>query len=158
MIASHRCCRFVSSTSQIVTGTSHFTWRHSVGDSESQTGFLDLTRNQLEIIWALWHNAWSCSKYPPEDVHCSHKGSAAIFTGWMLYLNYSQFVLRGQKCAKQIIPPPLHMASHSCQKSKQSQQSIFQSRVFITLIMAAFINLLPHFQLLMDPWMQYGQQ
>jgi len=71
------------------------------------------SRNQLEIIWALWHGVLSCWKWPSEDWYCGPKGVDMVSNNTQAGcdINDAQLVLRGQKCAKKtsphtIIPPP----------------------------------------------------
>ncbi len=40
----------------------------------SKVNSLSCSRNQSEMIWALWYCAISCWKYIRRWVHCSHKG------------------------------------------------------------------------------------
>ncbi len=66
------------------------------------------SRNQSEMIWALWHAALSCWKYLSED------GYTVVIKGW----TQSATILReivafkrcfiGSKCAKNISSTPLH--------------------------------------------------
>ncbi len=44
------------------------------GGHLSKVNSLSCSRNQSEMIWALWHGALSCWKYIRRWVHCSHKG------------------------------------------------------------------------------------
>ncbi len=81
MIASHSCCRFVSCTSMMRISRSTTSQRCSIGLRSSDCGghlskvnSLSCSRNQSEMIWALWHGALSCWKYIRRCVHCSHKG------------------------------------------------------------------------------------
>ncbi len=75
MIASHSCCRFVGCTSMMWISRSTTSQRCSIGlrsgDCEghlSKVNSLSCSRNQSEMIWALWHGALSCWKYSSEDV------------------------------------------------------------------------------------------
>ncbi len=43
------------------------------GGHLSKVNSLSCSRNQSEMIWALWHGALSCWKYIRRWVHCSHK-------------------------------------------------------------------------------------
>ncbi len=69
------------------------------GGHLSKVNSLSCSRNQSEMIWALWHGALSCWKYIRRWVHCSHEGMD-ISRLWRL--NNAQLVLRGPKCAKKI--------------------------------------------------------
>ncbi len=80
MIASHSCCRFVVCTSMMWISRSSTSQRCSIGlrsgdcgEHLSKVNSLSCSRNQSEMIWALWHAALSCWKYQ-KMVHCSHKG------------------------------------------------------------------------------------
>ncbi len=81
MIASHSCCRFVVCTSMMRISRSTTSQRCSIGLRSGDCGghlskvnSLSCSRNQSEMIWALWHGALSCWKYIRRWVHCSHKG------------------------------------------------------------------------------------
>ncbi len=81
MIASHSCCRFVGCTSMMWISRSTTSQRCSIGlrsgdcgDHLSKVNSLSCSRNQSEMIWALWHGALSCWKYIRRWAHCSHKG------------------------------------------------------------------------------------
>ncbi len=67
MIASRSCCRFVGCTSLISCSTT--SQRCSIGLRSGDCGgflskvnSLSCSRNQSEMIWALWHGALSCWK------------------------------------------------------------------------------------------------
>ncbi len=69
MIASRSCCRFVGFTSMMRISRSTTSQRCSIGlQSDDRGGHLSkvnslsCSRNQSEIIWALWHGALSCWK------------------------------------------------------------------------------------------------
>ncbi len=69
MIASHSCCRFLGCTSMMRISRSTTSQRCSIGlrsgDCEgnlSKVNSLSCSRNQSELIWALWHAALSCWK------------------------------------------------------------------------------------------------
>ncbi len=81
MIASHSCCRFVGCTAMMWISRSSTSQRCSIGLRSGDCGghlskvnSLSCSRNQSEMIWALWHDALSCWKYIRRWVHCSHKG------------------------------------------------------------------------------------
>ncbi len=70
MIASHSCCRFVGCTSMMRISRSSTSQRCSIGlrsgdcgEHLSKVNSLSCSRNQSEMIWALWHGALSCWKY-----------------------------------------------------------------------------------------------
>ncbi len=70
MIASHSCCRFVVCTSMMWISRSTTYQRCSIGlrsgdcgDHLSKVNSLSCSRNQSEMIWALWRGALSCWKY-----------------------------------------------------------------------------------------------
>ncbi len=69
MIASHSCCRFVGCTSMMWNSRSTTSQRCSVGLRSGDCGghlskvnSLSCSRNQSEMIWALWHGALSSWK------------------------------------------------------------------------------------------------
>ncbi len=69
MIASCRCCRFVGCTSMMRISHSTTSQRCSIGlrsgkfgGQLSKVNSLSCSRNQSEMIWALWHGALSCWK------------------------------------------------------------------------------------------------
>ncbi len=73
------------------------------GGYSSIVNSLSCSRNQFEMIWALWHGALSCWKWSERDGH----GQQQYFSkSW--HLNNAQQVLSGPKCAKKISPKPLH--------------------------------------------------
>ncbi len=81
MIASHSCCRFVGCTTMMWISRSSTSHMCSIGLRSGDCGghlskvnSLSCSRNQSEMIWALWHGALSCWKYIRRWVHCSHKG------------------------------------------------------------------------------------
>ncbi len=81
MIASRSCCRFVRCTSMMRISRSTSSKRCSIGlrsgdcgSHLSKVNSLSCSRNQYEMIWALWHGALFCWKYIRRWVHCSHKG------------------------------------------------------------------------------------
>ncbi len=110
-------CRFVSCTSMMWISCSTTSQRCSIGlrpgdcgGHLSKVNSLSCSRNQSEMIWALWHGALSCWKQPSED------GYTVVIKGWtwsatntrLWHIKDSQLVLRGPKCAKNISPRPLH--------------------------------------------------
>ncbi len=69
MISSHSCCRFVGCTSMMWISRSTTSQRCSIGLRSGDCGghlskvnSLSCSRNQSEIIWALWHGALCCWK------------------------------------------------------------------------------------------------
>ncbi len=67
MIASCSCCRFVGFTSMMRISRSTTSQRCSIGLRSGDCGghfskvnSLSCSRNQSEMIWALWHGALSC--------------------------------------------------------------------------------------------------
>ncbi len=69
MIASRSCCRFVGCTSMMRISRSTTSQRCSIGLRSGDCGghlskvnSLSCSRNQSEMIWALWHGALSCWK------------------------------------------------------------------------------------------------
>ncbi len=81
MRASRSCCRFVGCTSMMRISRSTTSQSCSIGLRSGDCGghlskvnSLSCSRNQSEMIWALWHGALSCWKYIRRWVHCSHKG------------------------------------------------------------------------------------
>ncbi len=74
MIASRSCCRFVGCTSMMWISRSTTSQRCSIGLRSGDCGghlskvnSLSCSRNQSEMIWALWHGALSCWKWSSED-------------------------------------------------------------------------------------------
>ncbi len=71
MTASRSCCRFVGCTSMMRISRSTTSQRCSIGFRSGDCGghlskvnSLSCSRNQSEMIWALWHGALSCWKDP----------------------------------------------------------------------------------------------
>ncbi len=69
LIASRSCCRFVGCTSMMWISRSTTSQRCSIGLRSGDCGghlskvnSLSCSRNQSEMIWALWHGALSCWK------------------------------------------------------------------------------------------------
>ncbi len=69
MITSHSCSRFVGCTSMMWISRSTTSQRCSIGLRSGDCGghlskvnSLSCSRNQSEMIWALWHGALSCWK------------------------------------------------------------------------------------------------
>ncbi len=69
MIASRSCCRFVGCTSMMWISRSTTSQRCSIGLRSGDCGghlskvnSFSCSRNQSEMIWALWHGALSCWK------------------------------------------------------------------------------------------------
>jgi len=116
MIVSRSCCRFVGCTSMMWISCSTTSQRCSIGLRSGDCGghlskvnSLSCSRNQSEMIWALWHGALSCWMLPSED------GYTVVIKGWTwsaTILRYVKMVLRGPKCAKKISPTPLHHHQH----------------------------------------------
>ncbi len=118
MIASRSCCRFVGCTSMMWISCSTKSQRCSIvlrsgdcGGHLSKVNSLSCSRNQSEMIWALWHGALSCwnshqkmgTLLSLRDGHGQQQ-----YSGRLWCLNDAQLVLRGPKCAKKISPRPLH--------------------------------------------------
>ncbi len=83
MISSHSCCRFVGCTSMMRISRSTTSQRCSIGLRSGDCGghlskvnSMSCSRNQSEMIWALWHGALSCWKYSSED------GYTVVIKGW----------------------------------------------------------------------------
>ncbi len=77
------------------------------GGHLSKVNSLSCSRNQSEMIWALWHGALSCWKYIRRWYTVVIKGwtwSATIIRLHVVYLNHAQLILRGSKCVKKISP------------------------------------------------------
>ncbi len=81
MIASRSCCRFVGCTSMMQISRSTTSQRCSIGLRSGDCGghlskvnSLSCSRNQSEMIWALWHDALSCWSSIRRWVHCNYKG------------------------------------------------------------------------------------
>lgn len=80
-------------------------------DHLSKVNSWSCSRNQLDIIWALWHGVLSCQKHPSKmgtlwsemDRHGHQQ-----YPGPLWLLNYAQLVLKGSKCAKEISPTRLY--------------------------------------------------
>ncbi len=114
MITSHSCCRFVGCTSMMWISRSTTSQRCSIGLRSGDCGghlskvnSLSCSRNQSEMIWALWHGALSCWKYIRRWYTVVIKGwtwSATILR-WTVAFKRSSI---GTKCAKKISPTPLH--------------------------------------------------
>ncbi len=115
MIASHSCCRFIGCTSKMWISRSTTSQRCSIGLRSGDCGghlskvnSMSCSRNQSEMIWALWHGALSCWKYIRRWYTVVIKGwiwSETILRLW--HLNDAQLVLKGPKCAKKISPPTI---------------------------------------------------
>ncbi len=83
MIASRSCSRFVGCTSMMQISRSTTSQRCSIGLRSGDCGghlskvnSLSCSRNQSEMIWALWHGALSCWKQPSEDEY------TVVIKGW----------------------------------------------------------------------------
>ncbi len=114
IIASHSCCRFVGCTSMTWISRSSTSQRCSIGLRSGDCGghlskvnSLSCSRNQSEMIWALWRCIILLELAIRRWIHCSHKGmDCNNIQLWCL--NDAQLVLRVPKCAKKISPTPLH--------------------------------------------------
>ncbi len=107
------CCRFVVCTSMMRISRSTTSQRCSIGLRSGDCGghlskvnSLSCSRNQSEMIWALWHGALSCWKY-------IRRWYTVVINGWTwsaTILRFKQRSIRtkGPKCAKKISPTPLH--------------------------------------------------
>ncbi len=69
VIASRSCCRFVGCTSRMRISRSTTSQKCSIrlrsgncGGHLSKVNSLSCSRNQSEMLWALWHGALSCWK------------------------------------------------------------------------------------------------
>ncbi len=98
MIASRSCCRFVGCTSMMWISRSNTSQRCSIGLISGECGghlskvnSLLCSRNQSEMIWALWHAALSCWKYIRRWGHCSHKGMDILFILLFIKFQYTVF-------------------------------------------------------------------
>ncbi len=81
MIVSRSCCRFVGCTSMMRISLSTTSQRCSFGLSSGDCGghsskvnSLSCSRNQSEMIWALWRCIILLEVAIRRWVHCSHKG------------------------------------------------------------------------------------
>ncbi len=90
MIASHSCCRFVVCTSMMWISRSTASQRCSIGLRSGDCGghlskvnSLSCSRNQSEMIWALWHGVLSCWKY-------IRRWYTVVIKGW----TWSETILR----------------------------------------------------------------
>ncbi len=117
MIASHSCCRFVGCTSMMWISRSTTSQRCSIGLRSGDCGghlskvnSLSCSRNQSEMIWALWHVHYPAGSSIRRWVHCSQRDGHGQqqYSGRLWCLNNAQLVLRGSKCPKKISPTPLH--------------------------------------------------
>ncbi len=114
MIASRSFCRFVGCTSMMRISRSTTSQRCSIGLRSgdfgghlSKVNSLSCSRNQSEMIWALWR-CIILLEVSSED------GCTVVIKGW----TWSATILRkavvfkrcsiGTKCAKKISPTPLH--------------------------------------------------
>ncbi len=118
IIASRSCWKFVGCTSMMWISRSTTSQRCSIGLRSGDCGghlskvnSLSCSRNQSEMIWALW--TWCIILL---KVAMRIKGIKVIkawhgrqqYSGRLWRLNNAQLVLRGPKCAKKISPTPLH--------------------------------------------------
>ncbi len=107
MIASRSFCRFWISRSTTSQSCSIGLRSGDCGGHLSKVNSLSCSRNQSEMIWALWHGALSCWKY-------IRRWYTVVIKGWtwsetiLRFINYDQLVLKGPKCAKNISTTPLH--------------------------------------------------
>ncbi len=116
MIASHSCCRFVVCTSMMRISRSTTSQSCSIGLRSGDCGghlskvnSLSCTRNQSEMIWALWHGALSCWKY-------IRRWCTVVIKGWTWSQQYSGRLVfkrcsigtNGPKVCQENTPPPLH--------------------------------------------------
>ncbi len=118
MIASHSCCRFVSCTSMMWISRSTTSQMCSIGLRSGDCGghlskvnSLSCSRNQSEMIWALWHVHYPAGSSIRRWVHCSQREGHGQqqYSGRLWRLNNAQLILTGPKCVKKISPTPLHL-------------------------------------------------
>ncbi len=90
MIASSSCCRFVGCTSMMQISRPTTSQKCSIGlrfgdcgGHLSKVNSLSCSRNQSEMIWALWHGALSCWKY-------IRRWYTVVIKGW----TWSETILR----------------------------------------------------------------
>ncbi len=138
MIASHSCCRFVGCTSMMWISRSTTSQRCSIGLRSGDCGghlskvnSLSCSRNQSEMIWALWHGALSCWKYIRRLVHCSHKGMDMVSNNTQaVAFKRCSIGTKGPKvCQENIPPPPLH---HHHQPEPLRQGRMIHAFMFFT--------------------------
>ncbi len=117
MIASHSCCRFVGCTCMIWISRSTTSQMCSIGLRSGDCGghlskvnSLSCSRNQSEMIWALWRCIILLEVASEDGYTVVIKGwhGQQQYSGRLWRLNDAQLVLRGSKCAKKISPTPLH--------------------------------------------------
>ncbi len=102
MIASHSCCRFVVCTSMMRISRSTTSQRCSIGLRSGDCGghlskvnSSSCSRNQSEMIWALWRCIILLEVHQ-KMVHCSHKRDGhgqQQYSGRLWRLNNVQLVL-----------------------------------------------------------------
>ncbi len=117
MIASHSCCRFVVCTSMMWISRSTTSQRCSIGLRSADCGghlskvnSLSCSRNQSEMIWALWHGSLSCWKYIRRWYTVVIKGwtwSATILRSAVAFKRCS-IGTQGPKVCQENIPHTLH--------------------------------------------------
>ncbi len=80
------------------------------GDYLSKVNSLSCSRNQSEMIWALWRCIILLEVAIRKWVHCIQKGMDMVSNNTQVScgVNNAQLVLRGPKCAKNISLTPLH--------------------------------------------------
>ncbi len=76
----------------------------------SKVNSLSCSRNQSEMIWALWHDALSCWKYIRRWYTVVIKGWTWSATILREAVAFKQCLIgtKGPKCVKKISPTPLH--------------------------------------------------
>ncbi len=117
MIASRSICRFVGCTSMMWISRSTTSQRCSIGLRSGDCGghlskvnSLSCSRNQSEMIWALWHGALSCWKYIRRCYTVVIKGwtwSATILRQAVVFKRYS-IGIKWPKVCQENIPTPLY--------------------------------------------------
>ncbi len=109
MIASRSCCRFWISRSTTSQRCSIGLRSGDCGGHLSKVNSFSCSRNQSEMIWALWHGALSCWKYIRRWVHCSHKGMDMVRNNTQVYKLWSIGTKGPKVCQEYIhhtITPP----------------------------------------------------
>ncbi len=139
MIASCSCCRFVGCTSMMWISRSTTFQRCSIGLRSGDCGghlskvnSLSCSRNQSEMIWALWHGALSCWKYIRRWVHCSHKGMDMVSNNTQVVaFKWCSIGTKGPKVCQEnipqtITPPPPAWTVETWQDGSMLSCSLWQ--------------------------------
>ncbi len=137
MIASRSYCRFVVCTSMMRISRSTTSQRCSIGLRSSDCGghlskvnSLSCSRNQSEMIWALWHGALSGWKYIRRWYTVVIKGWTCSATILRLAVAFKRCSF-GTKCAKKTSPTPLHHPHHQPEPLRQGR--MIHAFMFFTL-------------------------